>query len=58
MALNVASEDPRMMAAVQKTPREVSHKQYRCQKCDGSIVREYGSWRCTDCGHVPFHGAD
>lgn len=56
--LNILAKDSRMMAAAQKTQREVTHEEYRCRKCDGRLVHEQGSWGCLDCSYTPFHGAD
>jgi ribosomal protein L37AE/L43A len=42
------------MATQQQTATET----YRCPECGGLLVCADGSWGCTDCRHVPRHGAD
>ncbi|WP_380674492.1 hypothetical protein [Salinigranum sp. GCM10025319] len=42
------------MATQQRAPTET----YRCPDCDGVLACTGGTWGCTDCRHVPPHGAD
>jgi len=42
------------MATQQHTTTET----YTCPDCGSAVARRVGTWECTDCGHVPRHGAD
>jgi len=45
-------------APIMATQQQPTTETYTCPDCGSAVARRVGTWECTDCGHVPRHGAD